>query len=144
MPWKPDWSAFDHDASLDMFRDTVAQVSDDQVTGFVVFRVEAMFTRTGGRLWWSRWARGREWVEWIEAFWLDSRDAPDPEKAIMSDGITGPDSAWLDDISNGSYRLHPPPASEDVAEERILTVRWLSGEELEAAKREWGWGVTWT
>lgn len=142
MPWRPDWSAFDRDPSLDIFRDSVAQVSDDSTTGFVVFRVEPRWTRTGGFLWWTRWARGVEIVEFIETVWLNAADAPDPDKAVGEAGWAVSPSQWLDELRNGSYRFYESSGDAEYPEqERILRVRWLVGAERAKAMHEWGFGA---
>jgi hypothetical protein len=141
LPWNPDWSEFDHDPTLDIFRDSAAEISDGRTTGVVAFRVSVWSSRMSGFLWWTKWTRAREYVAWLETVWPDAREAPDPEKALTSDGDAYPPSEWLDDVRDGSYRLTLPVGPDGVAEERMLTVRWLSRDELEAAKRDWGWGL---
>ena len=141
MPLRPESSEFDHDPSLDMFRDAAAQVFDDRVTGFVVFRVQPWWTRIGGLLWWTRWARGVEHVEFIETVWLDAVDAPDPDKVRVDDGAAGPQAEWLDDLRNGSYTFYENSREAEVQDrERTLSVRWLVGDERTKAMREWGFG----
>lgn len=142
MPWRPDWSAFDRDPSLDIFRDSVAQVSDGSTTGFVVFRVEPRWTWRGGFLWWTRWSRGVEHVEFIETFWLNPADAPDPDKAVSEAGWAESSSQWLDELRNGSYGYHENSGDAEHPEpERILPVRWLVGAERAKAMHEWGFGA---
>ncbi|MCK9795338.1 hypothetical protein M1843_16430 [Isoptericola sp. 4D.3] len=120
----------------------MAQVFGDSTTGFVVFRVEPRWTRTGGFLWWTRWARGVEHVEFVETLWLNADDAPDPDKAVGEAGSAESSSPWLDELRNGSYGFDDNPGdAEHPGQERKLSVRWLAGPERTNALREWGFGT---
>ncbi len=143
MPWNPGWNDFDRDPALDPFRDSVAEIRDGRTAGFVAFRVSVASSRTSGFLWWAKWTRAREYVGWIETLWLDADDAPAEEKARLSDGVEHPPSDWLDDVRNGSYRIYLPIGPDSKQEQRVLRVRWLTGDELEKARRDWGWGGDW-
>ncbi|MFI2102904.1 hypothetical protein ACH436_06405 [Isoptericola sp. NPDC019693] len=120
----------------------MAQVFDDSTTGFVVFRVEPRWTRTGGFLWWTRWARGVEHVEFIETLWLNAADAPDPDKVVSEAGWAESPSGWLDELRNGSYGFYENSGdAEHPEQERMLRVRWLVGAERAKAMDEWGVGA---
>lgn len=145
MPWKPNTRGEEvpRDPSLDLFRDSAAEVFDDVTAGFVVFRVEPWWTRTAGHLWWGRWDHVQERVEFLETVWLDRAHVGDASCAHGEAGLVGADSTWLEDIRRGVYVYdEPPTVPQQRGGRRSLSLRWLEGSELALVRAQWGFGDT--
>jgi hypothetical protein len=124
---------------MDPFRDAIATVNaDGKVVGYLATNVEVMWEGAGGILWWTRWVKPRECIEWMLTRTDITASLPQWTDGWDFDGDTG----VLEDLERGQFEF-PDYAFDGSWNQRDVTVYdliWLVGEERDSAWRAYGYG----
>ena len=127
------------DECLDPYRDALAVVRlDGQVVGFLATKVDVLWTRAGGHLWWTHWGDPREVLGWLLTRTAD--DSPLPE---WDGGIDFSGSAFAElETGTTTYTDNRGTSPWENRPAFTYDLEWLSGPEREAQWHKYGFDDT--